>query len=387
MFIDKVLNRIDRLDRKELEQYFRELGDRHRMLTRSVDAIPSGMVVFDAHTRVLLMNQTARNILGIPDSASKKWVLQSLVADEKWREMISASLRDGSSFLHREVEVFAPRPLVLEVSLVPLADKTGLAQNILVFTDVTHFRDSDRNARKREKIESIMTLAQAIAHEIGNPLNSIGIQLKLFQKEAAQLSGKNKERIDRTVRILLDETSRLDRIIRQFLSLSRPPAVRFRKVNINEILRNVIEFLAPELRAAKIVYALELSKEVSAFLADPDLLYRAFLNLTKNAVEAMPKGGRLIIRSVRNGKLAVVTFQDEGVGIAKKDHERIFDLYYTTKSSGSGLGLSIVEQIIEEHGGRIEIESDTGKGAKFRITLPIRQHRLELSDYAGRTAL
>ncbi len=381
--LEKVLAKLEHIDRQDLEKHFSELAKSQTLIQAALDTLPEGVLLIDSHARIVHMNTAARNIFSISDSVEKKWVISEKWVDKALSDLILAAVNRKENLIGREVRILTPRSRILNISVVAIQENPEKYGFVLIVEDKTHSGESARDQIHREKLQSIMTLVQGIAHEIGNPLNSIVIQLKLLQKEVARLPAQKSERIQGSVEILLEETRRLDRIVHQFLNFTRRPPLRLRKTNLNRVVQDVVKFMAYELRERKITYTLELNSEITAFLADGGQLHRAFLNIVKNGMESMPDGGKLYIRTERIDKLVKISFRDEGVGIPEADSKRIFDLYYTTKDSGSGLGLTIVKSIIEEHEGRIEVESKVGRGSVFTVILPIRQQKLELPVSAG----
>ncbi|MBI4431365.1 MAG: PAS domain-containing protein [Candidatus Omnitrophica bacterium] len=382
--IEKVLAVIGDIDRQDLERHFSELAKSEQMLESALDTIVETILIVNSHGRVTYINSAARKLFSIPDSQDKKWTLQNVITDKALGDLVWTAIQKGENIIGKEVSILAPRQLLLGISLMAIRQDPEKWGYVLVGNDLTYSGEHARGQINREKIQSILTLVQGIAHEIGNPLNAIVIQLRLLQKELGQLPVQKSGRIHKIVDVLLEETRRLDRCVHQFLDFSRRSPLRLRKTNVNRVVQDVVKLMAQELREGKIAYTLELSREVPSFLADGEQLHRAFLNIVKNAMEAMPNGGKLYIRTERIGKLLKVLFKDEGVGIPESDCNRIFDMYYTTKSTGSGLGLSIVKNIVEEHEGRIEVESHVGRGSTFSIILPIRQQKLELPASTGK---
>jgi len=172
--------------------------------------------------------------------------------------------------------------------------------------------------------------------------------------------------------IIITETSRLDDIVREFLDFARPQMPHFTKERINDLLMKVEEFMQTEFAKNQITVANDLNPDLTPMNMDQNLLYRAFLNLFINAVQAMPDGGTLSIStslSTAEKNKVVITIKDTGIGIAKEKLALIFTPFYTEKNRGTGLGLAIVKNIIQEHNGSITVESDIGKGATFIITL------------------
>src|SRR3989338_586641 len=209
------------------------------------------------------------------------------------------------------------------------------------------------------------------------------IHVNLLEKSIEKLPLTQKRKVNESLKVLKDETARLDRIIRNFLKATRRKPLRFELNQINELLAKTVDFLKPELKAAKIRVIEELDRQIQPFLLDPERIHQVFVNIIKNAVHAMPKGGTLRIQTEVKDKLCLIRFQDTGVGIPAETMSKIFDAYYTTREEGTGLGLMIVHQIIREHGGRIEVASKPNAGTAFTVILPIRKEKLGLPAPTG----
>ena len=280
-----------------------------------------------------------------------------------------------------EIDVLEPREMSLRLHWSPLdvADAEGA---LLRLEDISTERGRERQGDRAQRTEALIRLASGVAHEIGNPLNSILIHLELLRQEIKSLTGRKVGGIRKTIDVIRDETRRLDLIVRDFLKAARRPALRFRKDSINEILSETVEVLQPELSEANVRCVLHLEKSLPEFLSDRDRLRQAFINLLKNAIEAMPQGGKLQITTKLKEKICFISFEDVGVGIEARHLSHIFEPYYSTKSEGSGLGLSQVDQTVREHGGRIEVDSKMGRGSVFTLLLPIRLERLSLPEPA-----
>ena len=180
------------------------------------------------------------------------------------------------------------------------------------------------------------------------------------------------------INVISSETRRLDEIIRDFLKATRRPPLRYKKDSVNDILDGVLKILRPEIIKVKVKIKASLEKRIPEFLMDRDRIHEAFVNLIKNAIEAMPKGGELRLSTRFREKVCYIAFQDEGAGVFPKDLPHIFEAYYTTKHEGSGLGLAQVDQVVREHGGRIDVKTEPGKGSIFTLILPIRREKLSL---------
>jgi signal transduction histidine kinase len=211
-------------------------------------------------------------------------------------------------------------------------------------------------------------MVASVSHEIKNPLGIIHSTAEILNKRLREQAPASRHLAE----IIITETSRLDDIVREFLDFARPQVPQFSKGLINDLIVKVEEFMQSEFATNQITVVNDLSPALKPMNMDQNLLYRAFLNLFVNAVQAMPDGGTLSIStslSPEEKKKIVITIKDTGVGIAKEKLAMIFTPFYTDKNRGTGLGLAIAKNIIEEHNGTIAVDSAIGKGATFIITL------------------
>jgi signal transduction histidine kinase len=250
----------------------------------------------------------------------------------------------------------------------------------VILRDVTESRRRTETAIESEKLSALTLLAAGVAHEIGNPLNSLNIHLQLMERELKNLPPESAERLRDDLRVAREEIARLDRIVSQFLRAVRPTKPDLQRVSVNDIVTETLALVDREIRDRDILVELELSKTLPQSLVDHAQLKQAFYNVIKNALQAMRSGGILRVRTEGTDTHVVVSFIDTGHGISAEQIGRIFEPYYTTKQEGSGLGLMIVQRIVREHGGTIEVESDAGRGTTVRIKLPIHEKRMRLLE-------
>jgi signal transduction histidine kinase len=221
-------------------------------------------------------------------------------------------------------------------------------------------------------------LAAGVAHEIGNPLNSLNIHLQLIARKLGRLPSATREAIEESLKVARTEIQRLDSIIHQFLRAIRPTTHAFEPYQLNDLVEESVTFLRPEIEDRDILVEMELDPGLPMVEVDRDQMKQAFYNIIKNAFQAMKTGGILYIRSWQDETYVSVSFSDTGGGISPQDMSKVFKPYFTTKSAGSGLGLLIVRRIVREHGGEIEIESNEGKGVRVSIHLPHGDRRTRL---------
>jgi signal transduction histidine kinase len=204
-----------------------------------------------------------------------------------------------------------------------------------------------------------------------------------MERELKGLPPDTAIQLKKDLRIARDEIARLDRIINQFLRAVRPTKPDLQRASVNDIVNETISLLEREIADRDILVERELGKDIPASLVDRAQLKQAFYNLIKNALQAMRAGGILRVRTEATDTHVIVSFIDTGHGISPEQVGRIFEPYYTTKTDGSGLGLMIVQRIVRDHGGMIDVESDVGRGTTVRIKLPIHEKRTRLLEAAG----
>lgn len=381
-FLDKVLSRIGRLDRESIQGYVSGLVRTKQELEQVFDLVHEGLLLLDARGTVKLANRRAFLWLGFQRYAPNRSRVEELVEEQLVKHFLHERLEKPKEMASEEFEVLTPREMVLRIHWVPLE---AVDDNLFLvrIENVTPEKAEQDEAAASHRIEGLTRLAAGVAHEIGNPLNSLQIHIGLLQNEMEKLPKPKQASFRKLVGVLSAETQRLDQIVRSFLRASRRPPLRFRKESINQVLDEAVNFLRLEMKKQKVQAKLDLDPKIPDFLLDRDRLHQSFINLVKNALEAMTRGGRLRISTRLKEKLCLIRFEDAGEGIADAHLPHIFEPYYTTKAEGSGLGLSQVYQTVREHGGRIEVKSEQRKGTVFSLALPLRQEPLSLPEPNG----
>jgi signal transduction histidine kinase len=234
-------------------------------------------------------------------------------------------------------------------------------------------------------VEELGKLTGELAHEIKNPLSSIKINLKLAREEleAAKSAqggqagrgqgGQEFTRALRKIAVIEKETDRLERILEGFLRYIGKTELQLASVDISSLVSDMIDFYSPQARSHSIIIRQQLYDKPLVCKADEGMLKQVILNLFINAQQAMSDGGELLIRTDRRKKMAVIQISDTGSGIAKDKLSNIFDVYYSSRPQGSGLGLPTAKKIVEAHEGRISVDSEPGKGTLFTIELPLQK--------------
>ena len=238
-----------------------------------------------------------------------------------------------------------------------------------------HARAEDA-LRRRDRLAAMGELASTVAHEVRNPLNAIGMTAQRLRREfldgGQAASGPDETELRELLDVLGGETQRINRIVQQFLDYARPPRLSLRQAS----LRDMLEAAAEALRAKAATRGITIDSDVAGAgdaLFDPDQLKQAVDNLLRNAIDASPDGGRVRLGARRDGPDHVIEVADQGPGIPADLVPKIFDLYFTTKADGTGVGLAVTHQIVEAHQGRIDVESSPGAGTRMSVRIPAGQ--------------
>lgn len=258
------------------------------------------------------------------------------------------------------------RELAVSSSRIREGEQAG--GGVLALKDLDPVRAVQSLVTYSQKLAALGRLTSGVAHEVKNPLNAMRIHLELLKSRLAGEQGEVRENLD----VIAQEIQRLDRVVQGFLKFVRPQDLRLAPVDVNALLAEVARLSAPEGAQTVARIVLDLASRLPQVTGDAELLLQAFANLVTNAIQAMPKGGTVTLatRLMPEG-VVQVRVTDEGVGIPPEELDKVFRLYYTTKSDGSGIGLSLVYRIVQMHDGRIDVESAVGRGTTMILTLPV----------------
>ncbi len=378
-FVKRLKPRLPQIEKETLYLKLLDAAQENLLLEDVCKNLDEGIVIADAKGHPVFVNRKADDWLGGVRIDAKQPVWNQ-IQDPSIAAFLKETVTTSLTRTVHDLRVLSPREMQLRVTILP-REQDGKTNFIILLSDITSRTEQEFESAMLSRMESLVRLAGGIAHEIGNPLNAITIHLELLKKRLAGLPNDQRKELADSLSDIQEETRRLDRIIRNFLKATRKPPLRFRLDDLNEVISDALSFLKPQLDVAKIPVKSSKDKGLPGFLMDRERLYYAFMNLIKNALEAMPSGGTLKIAVTHKQNCAIVTIADTGCGISEKDLSRIFDIYYTTKLEGAGLGLMMVYDAITEHGGKIEVTSKLNKGTTFKVLLPIREPQLQLPQY------
>jgi PAS domain S-box-containing protein len=382
-FIQKALEKLGKMDIDQVRALIVRMSEENDLLRMILESMTDAIVVTDRDHTVMLYNKAAERLIPLAFDEIMERILWDCVADRALSDFFAEKLRAQEKVSDREFTVDSAPPRILSVSLLPLV-KDGSAQgNVVHVEDVTEKRSKEARLRRAESLASLTTLAAGVAHEIKNPLGSMGIHLQLIQKKIAGKDCIDAADIAQHLGVMAEEVDRLNRIVVDFLFAVKPMDTRLEDGNLNHVIEELIEFVRPELDQSGVTIVTELSPTLPLLRIDARYIKQALLNLIKNAVAAMPGGGTLRVETIRSGNEVQLRISDTGTGIPEEIMDKIFEPYFTTKPFGTGLGLTIVFKIAKEHFGDISVSSRMGEGTTVTIALPVPQKETILIDYKG----
>jgi signal transduction histidine kinase len=408
-FLDKLIERLGRIGPEDVQNYLLQLAQEKGLIETVFNAIQEGIIVTDAKGRITYVNDAACELFDLEAESSIGKRLDERVRGLDWK-----SLSQSEGAVSRDMEIFYPANRFLNFYIVPLlierrtpavagvgdpgrcvTHKAGINDpgynaepvgHAIILRDITESRRSTEKTIESERFNALTLLAAGVAHEIGNPLNSLHIHLQLMERKVRKLDGKVKEELQEAIAISRAEITRLDSIVTQFLQAIRPSKPVLHPENVNTIVDEALRFFAPEIEDRDIVVEAELRSDLPLLELDRDQMKQVFYNVIKNSFEAMKRRGILLIRTDMDATHVNISFTDTGGGMSAESLSRVFEPYFTTKSSGSGLGLLIVRRIVREHGGEMAIESNEGKGLTLTIRLPYLDKRVRMLEAGDRKA-
>ena len=407
-FLEKLIERLGRIGPEDVQNYFLRLAQEKGFLETVFNAIQEGIIVTDSNGRITYLNEAACALFGLEAADAIGNRLEERIRGLDWESLT----KSGGPVSH-DMEIFYPQNRFINFYIVPLVMEhreatlagggdsgwneaardergrpgsptpaTGAEEvgHVMILRDITKSRRTTQQTIESERLNALTLLAAGVAHEIGNPLNSLHIHLQLMERAAQKLHDGAKGELQQSIDVARSEVDRLDSIVTQFLRAIRPSRPQLRPENLNTIIEEAVRFFAPEIQDRDIVVEQELRSDLPLLQLDRDQMKQAFYNVIKNSVEAMKRHGVLRIRTDLDDTHIVISFADTGGGMSAENLSRVFEPYFTTKPSGSGLGLLIVRRIVREHGGELSIESSQGKGLTLTIRLPYIENRIRMLE-------
>jgi two-component system nitrogen regulation sensor histidine kinase GlnL len=358
----------------------RSMGDYYAIV---IDSVGDGVIVVGRDGVITLFNPAAEEITGFSRRQASGAVFEKLFSQEATLlEMVTKTIRTGITISDHENVVVRSTGKVKPVAVTCYPLMLASGENIgaiLTLKDITYIRELEAAVRQADRLSTLGTLAAGLAHEVKNPLGGIKGAAQLLERELTQESEMREY-----TRVMIRETERIDHIIRELLELASPRGLRLTPVNLHKVLGDILLLQKQAVAGRDISFSKQFDPSIPDIMADEEMLTRLFLNLIRNAIDAMGETGQLTVvsrvvsdyrmtQNERHSRMVAVEVADDGPGIPRDDLENIWTPFFSTKSSGTGLGLTICHKIVAEHRGMIKVDSDPGHGTRFTILLPLVQ--------------
>jgi PAS domain S-box-containing protein len=336
-----------------------------------VDQLEDGVIFLNPERHILFFNRAAETVVGLPLERTVGLPIHEVLDPAHPLLPFVDQVLVGSAGI-RNATVVLPhdgRDKEFLVSAFHMEDAHRVMGVAVLLKDLESIKTVQSLVSYSAKLAALGRLTSGVAHEVKNPLNAMMIHVELL-KERLEDSGVD---VKKSLEVIGGEIRRLDRVVQGFLKFMRPQELTLKPVDLNAMLQSVCALLEAESLSHGVRFVLELDAALPAVSADEELLRQAFINIVQNAVQAMPSGGAVRIRTrPEEVDWVRVTVTDQGVGIAPEDVDKIFKLYYTSKPGGSGIGLSVVYRIVQLHDGTVEAKSEPGRGTAVIVRLPVR---------------
>lgn len=374
-FLEKLVARLDRVEPGEVQQLVTRLIREKGLLKNVFETLREGVIILNATGVIDFINRAACQFFGLKSEAATGQKIASQIRGLDW-----SMLQNPGQIITRDLEVFYPENRYLNFYLAPIDDLASDSPgHVMLVRDVTLTRAEAEETLESERLNALTLLAAGVAHEIGNPLNSLDIHLQLLGRKMNKLPPGDRAPLQEHLSTAREEIKRLDGILKQFLQAVRPTTPQRERQDLHVLLHDTLRLLESELSSRKIKIELDLAHALPPVEVDPGQFQQIFYNLIRNAYQAMPaENGRLRIATRMNDFEYLISIEDNGSGISASGMGKLFEPYQTTKATGSGLGLLIVRRIIREHGGEIEIVSKKNHGARILLHLPRKERTVRL---------
>ncbi|MFP4179929.1 MAG: two-component system sensor histidine kinase NtrB [Spirochaetaceae bacterium] len=383
-FIRRALNKLPKLDKEQIRTLLFDLASENEKLETVLHSMSEGILVTDTEHRVVFYNTAAVQMLPVWKNDMEELLVWKVVDDHDLSEFFEDVLTNGEEAEDEEFTLGKGNvKWTLSFRITQLRREKEWWGNLVIFSDITEKRKREARLRRAESLASLTTLAAGVAHEIKNPLGSIGIHIQLIQKALKKNRCLDEETANKYLEVIDEEIERLNGIVVDFLFAVRPMDTELKKADLNKVIEDLVGFVKYEAEESGVHVETKLGSTISKVEIDEKFIKQALMNIVKNGIAAMEGGGVLTISTREDEGYVHTDISDTGVGISDEKITKIFEPYYTTKDFGSGLGLTVVYKVVREHGGEISVQSQEGEGTVFTISLPVPESEKKLLGWNG----
>lgn len=346
-----------------------------KRISSLLEAVNESIIILDSSKEITSSNDAAFILFQSNGSEFSKWFKKILSTNIELNNTVSQALKNRTHIVEKKISIFLPNEeeIYVKMNVESLGEEESIHGAILSFKDLQSISELENNLLRSMKFGVITNLASSISHEIKNPLSAMAMHSEIMKNKLESIEFKDKKKVQISIDTLQNEVKRLNGIIQQFLSLTRPSKLELDLVNINEVVNNVITLVQQQAQEQKVKLTINLQSKLEAIYGEENQLKQVLLNLILNAFSVMPNGGNLHIQTKSEFYKFFVEITDDGPGIAKNIQSKIFDLYFTTKKDGGGIGLSICKNIMEAHEGKLHFKTTSGKGTTFIMEFPAKE--------------
>jgi signal transduction histidine kinase len=363
---------------RDTKEIFSALKDNVDQL---MSKLQDGLMLFARDSRVVLVSAPVERFLGRPRSELLGHTVKDVFdRNSSLGAVVLDSFERRRPLIQREIETMGGRRI--QVSLDFVQEKSTQIGALLIMRDTESVRRIGDEIEMSRRLSASGRITRGVAHEVKNPINAIVLHLQLLQNKLAQAEPDTVRHMD----IIHSEIHRLDRVVQTLVDFTRPRDLHLEEVDLRQLLEDVSGLATPDAEQHGVTVERSFPGEPLPIKADVDLMKQALLNVVLNGVQSMPEGGVLTISACRNEDVAIAEICDHGAGIPREVQDKIFELYFTTKKDGSGIGLAQTYQILQWHYGSVEFESAEGEGTTFRFRIPVTAGRESNQDLEAASA-
>jgi PAS domain S-box-containing protein len=351
-------------------QNLKSISDEYKRFKTFASSVLTNMseavIVFDTSGNISFINSSAERLFEIKFDKLPNKKLSDI--SKSFEDLFLNKIqRKEQKYFEAELTVGSINKIIL-CSISELTEDSDRKEYIAVMKDITETKALEEESKRNEKLSAMGQLASGVAHEIRNPINAIGMIAQRLNKEFKPTD--NQEEYIKITELLRSEVNRINKIITQFLNYARPLDLKIGYVNTKSFFEEIYQLFLPQAKQKNIKFIKQVEDNLSVRF-DSDLIKQSLMNIIQNAFDAVGENGVVELKYYKSYNNLIIEISDNGIGLPAEQQKKIFDLYFTTKKDGNGLGLSIAQKIIHQHNGTITVSSKQNQGTTFKIHLPI----------------